>query len=235
MFYFKALVQEVSEHQDMCIPCWLELRLMSSKEKRANFIFFPCIWSVCVCTHMHKCECVRLSASESQRLETEAWFRTWKFEDDPIEQYSDPFLTFALQTLQETLFVYLCSLSNSVYVPASKAFRFLQVHFLIISRPVFPYQRIFPGTCCVRRQFSRTSCYWALLHCTSHVLRSFQIEDKSIHQHDYSSLCSGPRFVGWSGTQAAIPPGSACVTSRLRALPPHSDRGLQWCDFGHVS
>lgn len=114
-------------------------------KKKAPILFFPMyLVCLCVCTHMHKCECVRVSASESQRLEMEALFRTWKFEDDLIGQDSDPFLTFALQTLQETLFVYLCSLSNSVYVPASKAFRFLQVHFLIISRPVFPYQRICP-------------------------------------------------------------------------------------------
>lgn len=114
------------------------------RKKRQFYCFCMYLVCLCVCTHMHKCECVRVSASESQRLEMEALFRTWKFEDDLIGQDSDPFLTFALQTLQETLFVYLCSLSNSVYVPASKAFRFLQVHFLIISRPVFPYQRICP-------------------------------------------------------------------------------------------
>lgn len=79
--------------------------------KKGQFYSFPMyLVCLCMCTHMHKCECVSVSASESQRLEMEALFRTWKFEDDPIEQYSDPFLTFALQTLQETLFVYLCSL-----------------------------------------------------------------------------------------------------------------------------
>lgn len=121
------------------------------QRKEGSFIlFFSLVFDVCLCV----CVCanaqvwlnVCVSASKSKRLWL-TWtqsFRMWKLKDDQIGQYSSGCLPLAWQALQEILFVYICSLCNIVFISLHlKALRFLQVHFLIISRHVFQYQPVF--------------------------------------------------------------------------------------------